>query len=237
MSNVIEPSFDILRSAVLEIKFDLLNSETFEPEEEGKQLGAAIQECFDAVDVSDNNIRRVSIGCETDWIKCACGTVNIGIRLEQQQSSNESKESDKTKKQKPNNSSNTTKLSMFGGSDGDRTNAGDGRFWTLVEEKAPSITAEQWTEFCTSSNSIPGLVVIVEEPDEDDEEDDEDWPPHAKYPDVIHSTIILTLAEKILGSTVITKGEESPWVYDGPSDAIECDGNKLSGHAWIRQQL
>lgn len=239
MSNTAEPSFDILRSAVLETTFDLLNSETFEPEEENEQLGEYITGYLDEIDVSNKNIQRVSIGCGTDWIKCACGTVNIGIRLEQESStSNDGNQSKETKKQKGNNSSNTKTLSMFGGSDGDRSNAGDRTFWEIIQKKAPSITAEQWTEFCTGS-STPGLVVTLQEPDEDEEDEDEDgdWGPHAKFPDVIHSTIILTLAEKILGSAVITTEEESPWKYEGPSDAIECDGNKLEGHTWIRQQL
>lgn len=221
------PSFGVLQSALLQVRF----FKSFDVQEEFS-LNDLFEESITPVlseFESENPPNHVGFGLETDWIKAACGSLYIGIRLE----SNKDNSSTAV--------STTSILDLFGGSDEDRSHVGEAQFWQNVRSLAPSITPQQWTNFVAEGN-IPGLVVENEDFSDDGEDDpdhEEDWkPPHAECPNIYRSVVLLTLAEQLLNGTV-SKGETfSGWKYDGASeksDAIECSFvGKLKSSTWTR---
>ena len=141
---------------------------------------------------------------------------------------------------------------LFGGTDSDRIHVGDTFFWNNVMGLAPSISGEQWTEFVNEQE--PGLLVIEKEEEldedeeecDDDEEDDEDdyKPPHASYPDIFKSVLLLVLAKRILpgGNDIIEQLVHAaspspstilPWKFAKSTKPIMMD---MHGHTWTKNK-
>ena len=144
---------------------------------------------------------------------------------------------------------------LFGGTDSDRIHVGD-TFMKL----APTVTSKQWIEFV---NEHPGLLVIEkeeeldEDDDEEEEDDDDDYkPPHASYPDIFKSVLLLVLAKRILPDgcgvdAIVARGDAqhattndadaitpststmSSWKFSKSSKPIMMD---MHGHTWTKHR-
>ena len=116
---------------------------------------------FQEILAQKDNFDQITIAVDTEWIKCACGSLKFGVRFEQT--------SDQQHQQQylPI----TVTWDFLGGTHTDRTHVGDTFFWEAVQTAAPSITGDQWTEFVQDPARSDVLVI---EPTEEDDDDDDD---------------------------------------------------------------
>ena len=171
---------------------------------------------------------KVTIAVGTEWIKCACGSLKCGIRFEKLPSSSSSSEDTVT-----------ITWDFFGGTDIDRSHVGDTFFWDAVVKAAPTITSQAWTEYVSNHPTDDFLTIETDEEEEEDEDDgDEYMAPHADYPDIFKSVLLVVLGNRVLHGGIELDNGDAPvstkWRFGLSTEPITTFGMDLHGHTWTK---
>ena len=194
--------------------------------------------------LQQNDFDKITIAVNTEWIKCACGSLKCGVRFERTKS-NDGTVAIHDDCDQPIVQPITLTWDFFGGTDGDRTHVGDTDFWQAVQKVAPSISSQQWHEFVKEQQPYLVLEVSSDDDEDSDEDDDDDEyvAPHAAYPDIVKSVLLLLLADRVLDERLpfsedgTTNSLVPPaWACERSNEPIASFGVELTGHTWTRNR-